>query len=125
MEASHSEHLLMSSGMPRIASSEELAVTHPTEVIWDDDMSSQINTYGGLLQQLAHSREHMSGDENTPSSELVISQMVWDEELFHNDSHDGLLQQLALGGECWNGEKMICIPLSWISSKGFGRKVCL
>ena len=39
--------------------------------------------------------------------------VVWDEELFHDlDSHDGLLQQLALGGECWDGEKMICIPPS-------------
>ncbi|CAD6268197.1 unnamed protein product [Miscanthus lutarioriparius] len=106
---------------------QELSVAHTMSTLIRCEeinlVAAQINTYSGLLQQLAHSREHMSGDENTPSVELVISQVVWDEELFHDDSHDGLLQQLALGGECWNGEKMICIRLSWISSTGFGRKV--
>ncbi|CAD6246662.1 unnamed protein product [Miscanthus lutarioriparius] len=64
------------------------------EVIWDEEMPSDIGTH-----------------ENQVFGDFPSKVVVWDEELFHDDSYDGLLQQLALGGECWNGEK-ISIPLS-------------
>jgi hypothetical protein len=86
------------------------------EVFWDEEMPSGIGTHesvvltpvstSGLLKQCINAAEQVFVD--FPSTVVV-----WDEELFHDlDSHDRLLQKLALGGECWNGEKMICIPIS-------------
>jgi len=86
------------------------------EAVWDEEMSSDIGTHESvvltpvstscLLKQCNNAEDQVFGD--FPSKVVV-----WDEELFHDlDSHDGLLQQLALGGQCGNGEKMICIPLS-------------
>jgi hypothetical protein len=67
------------------------------DVIWDEEMQHMFDQHG-LLKELAHSREHMSGAENTPSAELVISQVVWDEEF----ATSGAIQWNALHG-CYLG----------------------
>ena len=64
-------------------------VNDTADVVSDEEMQHMFDQHG-LLKDLAHSREHMSGDENTPSAELVISQVVWDEELLQAELFNGM-----------------------------------
>ncbi|CAO1941903.1 unnamed protein product [Urochloa humidicola] len=78
----------------------------PMAVVWDDELTHNIDTNDDLLQQLAHGEEYLEAVCSV-SDERPLVDVLWDEEMQSDkDMHDGLLQQLASGQEYFDSEQM-------------------
>ncbi|RLN24159.1 hypothetical protein C2845_PM07G11880 [Panicum miliaceum] len=82
--------------------------------VWDEEVLSDVNILGSLLQKLAMGTEDLTEEKVKLSVKIADAGLfeeisdkgsVWDDEMpFSLDAQDGLLQQLALGRECMDDQ---------------------
>jgi hypothetical protein len=74
----------------------------PSSVIWDDEYEHNL-MHDRFRKNLALGTDSSVGEDWVSDKHkqlLIQDSVIWDDELIHNiDSHDGLLQKLARGGE--------------------------
>jgi hypothetical protein len=74
----------------------------PSSVIWDEEYEHNL-MHDNLGKNLALGTDSSVGEDWVSDKHkqlLIQDSVIWDDELIHNiDSHDGLLQKLARGGE--------------------------